>query len=120
MLRTGLLKEAFARQRSRTGNLSSNTGGTNCNQEVAWLYWVGPGTNEVGVAPKVVGTANAALQEAVVVCTLRSGEYKRMVVPTYNRTPKEFEAPFSGGPAAEVLELKSSSEVVLPNPFWLE
>ena len=84
------------------------------------MYWVGPGTNEVGVATKVVGTANAALQEAVVVCTLRSGEYERMVVPTYNRTPKEFEAPFSGGPVAEVLELKSSSEVVLPNPFWLE
>jgi hypothetical protein len=64
--------------------------------------------------------ANAALQEMVVEDTLRSGEYERMVVPTYNRTLKEFEAPFSGGSAVGVLEIESSSEVALPDPFWPE
>jgi len=64
--------------------------------------------------------ANAALQEMVDGGTLRSGEYARMVIPTYNRTLKEFEAPFSAGEVDSPLELESSSEVVLPDPFWPE
>jgi len=64
--------------------------------------------------------ANAALQEMVVGGTLRSSEYERMVIPTYNRTLKEFEAPFSADPEHSPLELESSSEVVLPDPFWPE
>ncbi|CAN5894045.1 hypothetical protein BH18ACT11_BH18ACT11_14020 [soil metagenome] len=43
-----------------------------------------------------------------------------MVIPTYNRTLGEFEAPFTEGSASGVLELESSSEVVLPDPFWPE
>jgi hypothetical protein len=64
--------------------------------------------------------ANAALQEMVEGHTLRAGEYERMVIPTYNRTLKEFEAPFSSGQKHGPLELESSSEVVLPDPFWPE
>jgi len=43
-----------------------------------------------------------------------------MVIPTYNRTLKEFEAPFSTGSKDSTLELESSSEVTLPDPFWPE
>jgi hypothetical protein len=52
--------------------------------------------------------------------TLRPEEYERMVIPTYNRTLKEFEAPFSAGQEDGPLELESSSEVTLPDPFWPE
>jgi len=62
--------------------------------------------------------ANAALQEVVAGGTLRSEEYERMVIPTYNRTLKEFEEPFSAGSRDSSLELESSSEVALPDPFW--
>jgi hypothetical protein len=41
--------------------------------------------------------ANAPLQGMVDGGTLRSVEYERMVIPTYNRTLKEFEARFSAG-----------------------
>jgi hypothetical protein len=37
--------------------------------------------------------ANMSLQEMVDGGTLRSDEYRRMVIPTYNRTLKKFEAP---------------------------
>src|SRR5215203_2115707 len=50
--------------------------------------------------------------------TVRRNE--RMVIPTYNRTLKEFEAPFSASQKESPLELESSSEVVLPDPFWSE
>jgi hypothetical protein len=43
-----------------------------------------------------------------------------MVIPTYNRTLKEFEAPFSTDQEDIPPELESSSEVVLPDPFWPE
>ena len=71
-------------------------------------------------AEGLMDMANASLQGMVDGGTLRSEEYERMVIPTYNRTLEEFEAPFSAGPAANVLELESSSEVVLPDPFWPE
>jgi hypothetical protein len=71
-------------------------------------------------AEGLMDMANAALQEMVNGGTLRSGEYERMVIPTYNRTLKEFEAPFRAGSADSPLELESSSEVVLPDPFWPE
>jgi hypothetical protein len=71
-------------------------------------------------AEGLMDMANAALQEMVVGGTLRSSEYERMVIPTYNRTLKEFEAPFSADPEHSPLELESSSEVVLPDPFWPE
>jgi hypothetical protein len=71
-------------------------------------------------AEGLLDLANAALQEMVDGGTLRAGEYERMVIPTYNRTLEEFEAPFSGVSAAGVLELESSSEITLPDPFWPE
>ena len=69
-------------------------------------------------AEGLMDMANAALQDMVDGDTLRPGEYERMVVPTYNRTLKEFEAPFSASQKDNPLELESSSEVVLPDPFW--
>jgi salicylate 1-O-methyltransferase len=71
-------------------------------------------------AEGLMDMANAALQGMVDGGTLRSGEYERMVIPTYNRTLKEFEAPFSTGSEDSPLELESSSEVALPDPFWPE
>jgi hypothetical protein len=71
-------------------------------------------------AEGLMDMANAALQEMVEGDTLRPGEYERMVIPTYNRTLQEFEAPFSPGQKDSPLELESSSEVVLPDPFWPE
>ena len=71
-------------------------------------------------AEGLMDMANTALQEMVEGGTLRSSEYGRMVIPTYNRTLKEFEAPFSAGQEDSPLELESSSEVVLPDPFWPE
>jgi hypothetical protein len=64
--------------------------------------------------------ANMSLQEMVDGGTLRSDEYRRMVIPTYNRTLKEFEAPFAASQMERSLDLESSSEVVLPDPFWPE
>ena len=64
--------------------------------------------------------ANAALHEMVDGDTLRPGEYERMVIPTYNRALKEFESSFSSSQKDSSLELESSSEVVLPDPFWPE
>jgi hypothetical protein len=118
---TGAVKEAFARQSERDWHSflehrehELRPGGR--------LVVLGGASDERGSsgAEGLLDMANAALQEMVVDDTLRSGEYERMVVPTYNRTLKEFEAPFSGNPAAGVLELESSSEVALPDPFWPE
>jgi hypothetical protein len=43
-----------------------------------------------------------------------------MVIPTYNRMLKEFEAPFSTGSKDSTLEPESSSEITLPDPFLPE
>lgn len=118
---TGAVKEAFARQSEqdwqsflehRAQELRS--GGR--------LVVLGGASDERGSsgAEGLLDMANAALREMVDGGMLRPGEYERMVVPTYNRTLKEFEAPFSGGPLTGVLELESSSEVILPDPFWPE
>jgi hypothetical protein len=71
-------------------------------------------------AEGLMDMANVTLQEMIEGGTLRSGEYERMVIPTYNRTLKEFEAPFSAGQKESSLKLESSSEIVLPDPFWPE
>ena len=69
-------------------------------------------------AEGLMDMANAALREMVAGNTLRSEEYERMVIPTYNRTLEEFEAPFSAKHKDNSLRLESSSEVTLPDPFW--
>ena len=118
---TGTVKEAFARQsegdwRAFLGHRSQELrpGGR--------LVVLGGASDDQGSsgAEGLMDMANATLQEMVEGGTLRSGEYERMVIPTYNRTLKEFEAPFSAGQKESSLELESSSEVVLPDPFWPE
>ena len=116
---TGTVKEAFARQSEgdwqtfldhRSHEL--RPGGR--------LVVLGGASDDDGSsgAEGLMDMANATLQEMVEGGTLRSGEYERMVIPTYNRTLKEFEAPFSASQKDSPLELESSSEVVLPDPFW--
>ena len=62
--------------------------------------------------------ANAELQSLVDRGDLHRDEYERMVIPTYNRTPAEFRAPFADGPATSDLQLISAEEAVLDDPFW--
>ena len=118
---TSAVKEAFARQSEQDWHSFLEHRGQELRPG-GRLVVLGGASDERGSsgAEGLLDMANAALQEMVVEGTLRSGEYERMVIPTYNRTLKEFEAPFSGGPAAGVLELESSSEVILPDPFWPE
>jgi hypothetical protein len=68
-------------------------------------------------AEGLMDMANAALHDMVNAGTLRSDEYERMVIPTYNRTLAEFKAPFAEGLIGN-LELESSSMVVLDDPIW--
>jgi hypothetical protein len=118
---SGTVKEAFARQ-----------------SEVDWRAFLDHRSHELRPGGRLVvlggasaddgssgaeglmDMANTTLQEMVDGGTLRSGEYQRMVIPTYNRTLKEFEAPFSASQKESPLELESSSEVVLPDPSWPE
>ena len=118
---TGAVQEAFARQSEQDWQSFLEHRGHELRQG-GRLVVLGGASDERGSsgAERLLDMANAALQEMVVEHILRPGEYERMVVPTYNRTLKEFEAPFSRGPTADVLELESSSEIALPDPFWPE
>jgi hypothetical protein len=118
---TGAVKEAFARQSEQDWHSFLEHRGHELRPG-GRLVVLGGASDERGSsgAEGLLDMANAALQEMVAEDTLRHGEYERMVIPTYNRTFKEFEAPFSGDLAAGVLELESSSEVALPDPFWPE
>lgn len=118
---TGAVKEAFARQSEQDWRAFLGHRAHELRHQ-GRLVVLGGASNEHGSsgAEGLLDMANAALQEMVAGGILGSDEYERMVVPTYNRTLEEFEAPFSGGSAAGVLELESSTEVVLPDPFWPE
>ena len=118
---TGTVKEAFARQSEQDWRSFLDHRGNELRPE-GRLVVLGGASDEHGSsgAEGLLDMANAALREMVDGGVLGSGEYGRMVVPTYNRTLEEFRAPFSGGSAAGVLELESSSEVALPDPFWPE
>ncbi|MEW6542765.1 MAG: SAM-dependent methyltransferase [Nitrospirota bacterium] len=62
--------------------------------------------------------ANRALRELTEARALRTGEYERMLVPTYNRRIEEFREPFERGPLSAQLVLEECSPVVLPDPLW--
>ena len=59
--------------------------------------------------------ANDSLQRMVEEQWLRAGEYERMMIPTYRRTPEEFLQPFFGQEVNEDLELEDHSLVILPD-----
>ena len=69
-------------------------------------------------AEGLMDLANIELQSLVDRGDLHRDEYERMVIPTYNRTPAEFRAPFADGPATSDLQLISAEEAVLDDPFW--
>ena len=116
---TGAVKEAFARQSGVDWRSFLDHRGHELRPG-GRLVVLGGASDEHGSsgAEGLLDMANAALQEVVDGGALRPDEYERMGVPTYNRTLEEFEAPFSEGSEDHVLELESSSEVALPDPFW--
>jgi S-adenosylmethionine-dependent carboxyl methyltransferase len=118
---TGKVKEAFARQSE--GDWQAFLGHrTHELRPGGRLVVLGGASDEEGGsgAEGLMDMANASLQEMVDNGVLRPEEYERMVIPTYNRMLKEFEAPFSANPEDNPLQLESSSEVALPDPFWPE
>jgi hypothetical protein len=117
----GTVKEAFARQSEGDWRAFLDHRGHELRPGGRLVVLGGASDDEGNSgAEGLMDMANAALQEMVDGGTLRSSEYERMVIPTYNRTLKEFEAPFSADQENNPLELESSSEVVLPDPFWPE
>jgi hypothetical protein len=117
----GTVKEAFARQSEGDWQAFLNHRSHELRPGGRLVVLGGASDDEGNSgAEGLMDMANAALQEMVDGGTLRSSEYERMVIPTYNRTLKEFEAPFSTDQEDIPLELESSSEVVLPDPFWPE
>jgi hypothetical protein len=69
-------------------------------------------------AEGLMDMANAELEALIGQGALHREEYERMVIPTYNRTPAEFTAPFTAGDAPPDLQLVSADEAVLDDPFW--
>ena len=117
----GAVKEAFARQSEQDWRSFLDHRGHELRPGGRLVVLGGASdANGSSGAEGLLDMANAALQEMVDGDMLRAGEYERMVIPTYNRTLEEFEAPFSGLSVASVLELESSSEISLPDPFWPE
>jgi hypothetical protein len=115
------VKEAFARQSEGDWQAFLDHRSHELRRGGRLVVLGGASDNEgASGAEGLMDMANAALQEMVDGDTLRRDECERMVIPTYNRTLKEFEAPFSSGQKDSPLELESSSEVVLPDPFWPE
>jgi SAM dependent carboxyl methyltransferase len=113
----GAVKEAFARQ-SVEGWQAFLDHRRHELRPGGRLVVLGGASDEHGSsgAEELMDMANAALQGMVDGGTLRSGGYERIVIPTYNRTLKEFEAPFSAGSEGSPLEFESSSEVA-PGPI---
>jgi hypothetical protein len=117
----GAVKEAFARQSEQDWRSFLDHRGHELRPGGRLVVLGGASdANGSSGAEGLLDMVNAALQEMVDGDMLRAGEYERMVIPTYNRTLEEFEAPFSGLSVASVLELESSSEISLPDPFWPE
>jgi hypothetical protein len=86
----------------------------------ARLVVVGGGADEAGDsgADGLMDLANATLQALVAEGALSADEYRRIVIPTYNRTPAEFMAPFGEPDASGGLVLRRHALEVLPDPLW--
>jgi len=63
--------------------------------------------------------ADAMLRELVATGSLSADEYRRMAIPTYNRTPAEFAEPFAAGSAAG-LKLLHRQLDTLADPLWAQ
>ncbi len=91
-------------------------------REGARLVVIGGAADESGDsgADGLMDMANAALQALVAEGALSAHEYRQMVIPTYNRTPAEFLAPFAGGRTAGGLRLEQRELHTLEDPIWAE
>jgi hypothetical protein len=80
----------------------------------ARLVVIGGASDEAGdsAANGLMDMANAALRELVAAGCLGADEYRRMVIPTYNRTPAEFAAPFADGTASGLRLLHGQLDVL--------
>jgi hypothetical protein len=88
----------------------------------ARLVVIGGAADESGDsgADGLMDMANAALQALVAEGALRASEYREMVIPTYNRTPAEFAAPFAGGRGVDGLRLEHGGLQILDDPIWAQ
>ncbi len=69
-------------------------------------------------AEGLMDAANESLLALVANGLVRGAEYRRMTIPTWNRTEGEFTEPFTSGRMAGRLELRRSQFVVLPDPLY--
>lgn len=78
---------------------------------------VGSGADDSGFAGAegLINMANEELLAMVRRRIITGDRYDKMVIPTYYRTRKEFEAPFTADSPFELLE---STPTVLADPFW--
>jgi hypothetical protein len=69
-------------------------------------------------AEGLMTAADGALRQLVATGVIAESEYARMTIPTWNRTPAEFVAPFQAGEFAGTLELRRSDLRWLPDPYF--
>ncbi|MDQ2670283.1 MAG: class I SAM-dependent methyltransferase, partial [Gemmatimonadota bacterium] len=69
-------------------------------------------------AEGLMDAADAALRDLVDRGVLAEAEYRRMTIPTWNRTKAEFTAPFDDGQLAGVLELRRAELRWLPDRYF--
>ncbi len=85
----------------------------------ARLVVIGGASDPCGAsgADGLMDMANAALRDLVADGRLSADEYRRMTIPTYNRTPAEFTAPFADGTSTAGLTLLHQQLDVLADPI---
>lgn len=69
-------------------------------------------------AEGLMDAANTSLRTLVDAGILRPDEYRRMTIPTYNRSLAEFVAPFDGEGLGGRLELRDRAMRTLPDPYF--
>jgi hypothetical protein len=69
-------------------------------------------------AEGLMDAANDGLRALVGAGELRSSEYRRMIIPTWNRSLSEFVEPFNDGELGGRLELRRAEMCSLPDPYY--
>ena len=69
-------------------------------------------------ADALMDLANEVLRDLVSEGTLAEAQYDAMTIPTYNRTPREFMAPFADGKPFNGLALERQALKVVPDALW--
>jgi len=83
------------------------------------LIVLGGANDDDGIsgAEGLMDAANGSLRALVSTGELRPSEYRRMTIPTWNRSLAEFTEPFSGGDRQR-LELRRAELCALPDPYY--